>query len=218
MSGCGATARSIRRVIRAVLFDMGGVLVSSPFAAFSRYEQRAGLPEGTIRRINATDPDTNAWARYERGEIGADQFAQRFDAEAAALGHRVDATAVLDALASEPIEVMISALPRVRAVARTALLTNNLRPLDPTTPTTRRLLPHFDVIVQSSVEGVRKPDVAFYELACARLAVAPPECVFLDDLGVNLKPARALGMHTIKVVDAAAALTELEAALEIALR
>src|SRR5262249_15776587 len=129
----------------------------------------------------------------------------------------VDAAEVLNALGSEPIELMIGALPRVRAVAHTALLTNNLKPLDPTSPITARLVPHFDVVVQSSVEGLRKPDVAFYELACGRLGVTPEECVFLDDLGVNLKPARALGMHTIKVIDAETALRELEAALEVQL-
>jgi putative hydrolase of the HAD superfamily len=205
-------------VVRAVLFDMGGVLVSSPFAGFGRYERATGLPEGLIRRINATDSHANAWACLERGEIDRDEFVVRFEAEARALGHRLDAREVLAALKGEPIAVMVDALPRVRALAATALLTNNLDPIDPASPLMRRVLPHFDVVVQSSVERVRKPDRAFYELACARLAVSPRECVFLDDLGVNLKPARELGMQTIKVVDPDDALTELQQALGAALR
>jgi putative hydrolase of the HAD superfamily len=205
-------------VIKAVLFDMGGVLVSSPFDGFARYERAAGLPAGTVRSINATDPDANAWARYERGEIDRTEFVARFEAEAAARGHRVDAHQVLAALVGQPIEAMIGALERVRAVAATALLTNNLHPHDPEAPVPRLLLPHFDVVVQSSVEGVRKPDPAFYRLACDRLEVVPSACVFLDDLGVNLKPARSIGMHTIKVVDPDAALDELAVVLGVPLR
>jgi putative hydrolase of the HAD superfamily len=205
-------------VIEAVLFDLGGVLVSSPFAGFARYERAAGIPEGTLRAINATDPDTNAWARYERGEIDRIEFVRRFEVEAATRGHEIDAEAVLDALQGELLEPMVDALRRIRAVAATGLLTNNIHPLDPVSPVASVLLPLFDVVVQSSVEGVRKPDPAFYRLACDRLGVTPEACVFLDDLGVNLKPARALGMHTVKVVDPTDALRDLESLLGIALR
>ncbi|HEX7096687.1 MAG TPA: HAD-IA family hydrolase [Acidimicrobiales bacterium] len=205
-------------MVKAVLFDMGGVLVTSPFAGIAAYERQAGLPEGFIRRVNATNPDSNAWACFERGELDYAEFVRRFEAEAAALGHRVDGAAVLDAMRGEPIDEMLVAVERVRDVAHTGLLTNNVRPLDPASPVALRLLPLFDVVVQSSVEGVRKPDPAFYLLACERLGVEPPDCVFLDDLGVNCKPARALGMHTIKVVDTAEALTELERVLGVTLR
>jgi putative hydrolase of the HAD superfamily len=205
-------------MIRAVLFDMGGVLVTSPFTGLAAYERRAGLPEGVIRRINATDPDTNAWARFERGELGRDEFVAHFEKEAAALGHVVDGAAVLGALSGELIEEMLVALERVREVARTGLLTNNLSPLDPTSNAGARLLPLFDTVVQSSVEGVRKPDPAFYLRACARLEVEPSDCVFLDDLGVNCKPARALGMYTIKVLDPLAARDQLGELLGVSLR
>jgi putative hydrolase of the HAD superfamily len=204
-------------VVSAVLFDLGGVLVSSPFAGFARYERRIGLPDGTIRRINATDPDTNAWACFERGEIDVGTFIARFESEAAALGHHLDAQEVLAALRAEPVPIMVRALPLVRRVAATALLTNNVRPLDRSVPMVAALLPHLDLIVQSSVEGVRKPDPAFYERACERLGVEPRACVFLDDLGVNLGPARAMGMHTIKVVEPEAALAELEEVLGVPL-
>jgi putative hydrolase of the HAD superfamily len=75
----------------------------------------------------------------------------------------------------------------------------------------------FDAVVESSKVGIRKPDPAINELACSLLDVAPGECVFLDDLGVNLKPARAMGMTTIKVADHAAALDALSGVLGIAL-
>jgi putative hydrolase of the HAD superfamily len=211
-------SRTISGVFRAVLFDMGGVLVSSPFSGFRAYEVEAGLPEGLIRRLNATNPDHNAWACFERGQIGRDEFVRRFEAEARALGHELHGERVLGALGAEIIEPMVTAVERVRAVARTGLLTNNLSPIDHRSPVASRLLPHFDVVVQSAVEGVRKPDPRFYLRACEQLGVDPDECVFLDDLGVNCKPARALGMHTIKVVDPLDALTELEALLGVPLR
>lgn len=205
-------------MIRAVLFDMGGVLVESPFVGIAAYEARSDLPAGLVRRINATNPDTNAWARFERGEIDRVEFVRRFAEEGAALGHAVDGNAVLDGMRGEPIDEMLRAVELVRVAGHsTAMLTNNLSPLDSTTPMARRLLPLFDVVVQSAVEGVRKPDPGFYLLACERLDVAPSECVFLDDLGVNCKPARALGMHTIKVEDPLAAIAELEKLLDVTL-
>jgi putative hydrolase of the HAD superfamily len=205
-------------MIRAVLFDMGGVLVTSPFVGIAEYERRAGLPAGIVRRMNATEPDTNAWAHYERGDIDRVEFVRRFAAEGAALGHEVDGAAVLDALRGDPIDEMLLAVGRIRAERKTAMLTNNLSPMDPTAPVARRLLPLFDTVVQSAVEGVRKPDPRFYLLACERLEVEPSECVFLDDLGINCKPARALGMHTIKVTDPLDAIGELEALLDVTLR
>ena len=197
---------------------MGGVLVSSPFTGFSAYEREANLPAGLIRTLNATNPDTNAWACFERGQIDRVEFVRRFESEASSIGHVVDGERVLAALGAEVIDEMIDAVARVRSVARTGLLTNNLSPLDPTSPIASRLLPHFDVVLQSAVEGVRKPDPRFYLRACERLEVHPADCVFLDDLGVNCKPARALGMRTIKVVEPLDALTELETLLGVALR
>lgn len=204
--------------VRAVLFDMGGVLVAGPWEGFAAYERSAGLPPGTIRRINATDPDTNAWARYERGLLARDAFCDAFEAEAAALGHVVDARAVLASMRGDVITEMVAALARVHETHRTALVTNNLAPMDRTAPHAVALLPHVDVVVESAVVGVRKPDPAFFLLACEQLGVEPADCVFLDDLGVNCKGARALGMTTIKVVDPLGALAELEQVLGVALR
>ena len=201
--------------VRAVVFDLGGVLTESPMTAFAAYEAEAGLPDGLIRRLNSTDPDTNAWARYERNELDVAGFSAAFEAEAAAVGHRVDAGRVLAALAGELRPAMVEAVRRLRAAGfPLALLSNNVAPMERSGPV-GDLLGLFDAIVESSVEGVRKPEPEIYRRAVARLseAVGRPiefgDCAYLDDLGINLKPARALGMHTIKVVDPAAALAEL---------
>ncbi|HUP74844.1 MAG TPA: HAD-IA family hydrolase [Acidimicrobiales bacterium] len=197
----------------AVLFDMGGVLVSGPFAGFSRYELDNGLPADTIRTINATNADTNAWARYERGEIDRDAFCRAYTIEAATHGFRVDADAVLSCMKSERATEMIELVGRLRGRFKLGMITNNLHPMNRADSLIADVLESFDVIVESSVEGVRKPDPAIYLRACDRLGVAPRRCVFLDDLGVNLKPARAIGMTTIKVIDPVVAAGELAALL-----
>jgi putative hydrolase of the HAD superfamily len=197
-------------MIRAVMFDFGGVMTSSPFEAFARYERLHDLPDGFLRRINATDPDTNAWARLERGTVDLDTFAEAFEAEALALGHPVDGREVLGLLRGEVRPEMVAA---VRSCARefgTACLTNNFGSDDlPVHPDITRAFGLFDVVLESRLLGVRKPEEAFYQLACQALEVRPSDAVFLDDLGVNLKPARAMGMHTIKVTSSTEALSHL---------
>ena len=197
----------------AVLFDMGGVLVTGPFAGFARYEREHGLPVDTIRTINATNADANGWARFERGEIERDEFCRVYTLEAAALGFRVDADAVLTCMKSEPVVEMIELVGRLHGRLKLGMITNNLHPMNRGGSMIAAVLDVFDVVVESSVEGVRKPDPAIYRLACERLAVTAERCVFLDDLGVNLKPARAMGMTTIKVIDPVAAAGELAALL-----
>lgn len=208
--------------IKAVIFDFGGVILTSPFEAFSRYERDHGLPEGLLRRLNATNPDDNAWARLERNEVDVAGFARLFEEEAGAAGYEVDGVQVLSLLAGSLRPEMVEALRRCHARLKTALLTNNfVAATDGDRDTDRvwtEVLDHFDVVVESSREGLRKPDPAIYRLVCDRLGVQPEEAVFLDDLGVNLKPARALGMTTIKVTDPATALADLESTLGFPLR
>ena len=199
--------------VRAVLWDFGGVILASPFAAFAAYERRKGLPAGLLRRINAADPDDNAWARLERSEIGPERFRELFEAEAMALGHRVDAREVLALVDGEVRPEMVAALRAVSARYKTACLTNNFRGAGPRSPAAAEAMGLFDMVFESRELGIRKPDPRFYALACERLGVSFAESVLLDDLGVNLKPARALGMRTIKVADPDSALAELEAHL-----
>jgi putative hydrolase of the HAD superfamily len=212
---------SVRRMITAVLWDFGGVILSSPFEAFNRYETEQGLPLDFIRTVNATNPDANAWARLERNEIGPDGFDEAFASDSEALGHRVQGADVLALLAGDVRPEMVAALDAVRAAGyRTACLTNNVAPADHhvTGPderaeAIRAIMDRFDVVVESSKVGVRKPEPRFYEIACELLGVTPDQCVFLDDLGINLKPAAAMGMTTIKVLAADQAIADLSTAL-----
>lgn len=214
-------------MIRAVLFDFGGVILTSPFEAFNAYEEEAGLPRDLIRSINATNPDTNAWAHFERGEHSTAEFIAAFEAEAKAAGYDVDASRVVGSLRGRLRPAMVEAVRRCATGFRTAMLTNNFvspdgqRGTDAMTDADGTDLAEvhamFEEIIESSVVGVRKPEPRFYEIACERLGVQPDECVFLDDLGINLKPAKAMGMQTIKVVDPAVALAELEVILGIQL-
>lgn len=212
--------------IEAVLWDFGGVILSSPFDAFQRYEREAGLPVDFIRRLNATNPDSNAWARMERNEITTDAFATLFEAEAAAAGHRLEGHRVLSVLSGEIRPEMVEALRRVKARHRVACITNNVKsgqgPGMARDPERARrigeIMTLFEHVVESSALGMRKPDPRIYTHTCDLLGVAPERCVYLDDLGINLKPARALGMRTIKVGEPGAAIAELEAILGMALR
>jgi putative hydrolase of the HAD superfamily len=201
----------------AVLFDFGGVLADGPFEAFSRYEADNGLPDGFVRALNAAGHDKNAWARLERGEVDLEEFYDLFEAEAQGAGGTLDARAVVGSLSGELRPAMVEAVRRCREHFKTALLTNNFTSVRGNE--SFNWLPElFDVIVESAVEGVRKPDPRFYAIACERLGVRPHRCVFLDDLGINLKPARALGMTTIKVSNEESALEALQGALRIAVR
>jgi putative hydrolase of the HAD superfamily len=192
------------------MFDFGGVISTSPFEAFAHLEAERGLPAGFIRRVNATNPDDNAWARLERSEIGIDAFAGAWAAEARALGHELDGRLVLDRLAGDIRPQMVAAVDACGKSYKTACLTNNFASSERVvSETVAEVYALFDAVLESRVLGVRKPDPRFYELACAALGVEPHESVFLDDLGVNLKPARLLGMHTIKVTDPDEALAEL---------
>jgi putative hydrolase of the HAD superfamily len=202
-------------VFRAVLWDFGGVILSSPFEAFRHYEASRGLPTDFIRTVNTVEPHANAWARLERAEITAEEFDSEFARESAVLGHEVRGGDLLTLLAGDVREEMVTAIDRIKAAGlATACLTNNIAGggvgVDgDVRPDVAAVMARFDVVLESSKLGVRKPEPSFYALACERLGVTPDECVFLDDLGVNLKPARAMGMTTIKVGDPAVALAEL---------
>jgi putative hydrolase of the HAD superfamily len=206
-------------VIRSVMFDFGGVITSSPFEAFARYEREAGLPDGFIRLINSTDPDTNAWSHLERGDLDVDGFAAAYEEEALRLGHRVDGREVLGLLGGDVRPAMVEAVRRCTEEFRTACVTNNFTLDDRAMPPeVSAIFELFDVVVESRVVGIRKPELRFYELACEMVGVAPDEVVYLDDLGVNLKPAWEMGMTTIKVIDPDTALRELSVATGLTFR
>ena len=211
----------------AVIWDFGGVITSSPFEAFARFEIANELPKDFIRSINATNPDTNAWALFERSEIDADAFDTAFQAEAAARGHSVRGADVLALLAGDIRPEMVAVLQRlIDEDYKIGCITNNVktgsgagmaRSMDKAAAV-EGVMELFSHVIESSKVGIRKPDQEIYKMACAALDVAPERAVFLDDLGVNLKPARALGMATIKVAGAEQAISELETLLGHPLR
>jgi putative hydrolase of the HAD superfamily len=198
---------------RAVLFDIGGVVVGSPLAAIARYEAERGIPAGFVNRVVVETGAAGAWSRLERGELVLEAFYPAFEQDCAAAGHAIDARTMM-ALVAEvtvPRPAMLEAIRRIRARGLlAAAVTNNWITEDEGTGVLR---PHFDAFVESAVAGVRKPERRIYELACAALRIAPSEAIMLDDIGANLKTARALGMATIRVADPDAALRELEGLL-----
>lgn len=197
--------------IRAVIFDFGGVITSSPFEAFARYEAARGLPAGFIRSVNATNPDANAWARFERSEIDAAAFDGIFRTEAQRLGHDVPGADVLPLLNGSIRPAMVAALRACKAIGKVGCITNNVASDDDIGwgPSTAPIMALFDHVIESSKAGVRKPDPRIYQMMCDALGVVPADCVYLDDLGINCKPASALGMTAIKVVSEAQALADL---------
>jgi putative hydrolase of the HAD superfamily len=204
--------------IHAVIWDFGGVISSSPFEAFAAYEQAHGLPRDFLRTVNATNHLDNAWARFERSAIDLAAFNDAFADESAALGHRVPGRDVIALLSGTIRPEMVQALRVLRARLKIGLITNNVATpgkenahLTPDPKGRDAVLPLFHHVIESAKIGLRKPDPTIYLLMCEALQVAPEHCVFLDDLGVNLKPARALGMQTIKVDDPGVALRQLEA-------
>ena len=202
-----------------MLFDFGGVILSSPFEAFAAYEEANGLPKDFIRTLNATNPDDNAWAKMERNDVSIDEFCRLFEEEARAAGHGLNAYDVLAGLRGQLRPQMVEALRRCSEQFKTGLLTNNFvdEDADPEQSPMAAMLPYFDAVVESAKAGCRKPEPRFYETACELLDVHPTECVFLDDLGINLKPAKKMGMTTIKVTDPDKAIKELEAVVGIEL-
>jgi len=212
-------------MIKAVLWDLGGVITTSPFESFRRYEKDNDLPENFIRSVNARNRDTNAWARFERSEISVEEFDRAFEQETQVAGHAVRGTAVLELLAGDIRPEMVEALRRCGERYLTGCLTNNVNTGGTDSQeqnsdralALRHVMDLFDVVIESSKVGLRKPDPLIYEMACDKMGVRPHQAVFLDDLGINLKPAREMGMHTIKVTDPFLALGELEELLGIPL-
>jgi putative hydrolase of the HAD superfamily len=209
-------------MIEAVIWDFGGVLTSSPFEAFARFEIERGLPADIIRRTNAHNHWENAWAKFERAEVDVDAFDQLFAGESLALGAEVRGKDVLPLLSGDLRPEMVEALRIVKTKFKTGCITNNL-PANAIGSVGGRslyiaeVMALFDHVIESAKIGLRKPDPRIYRMMVETLGVDPRRCVYLDDLGVNLKPAREMGMTTIKVLNAPQAVAELEAATGLSL-
>ncbi len=204
-----------------MIFDLGGVVLDSPLHAIARFERASGIPAGFVNRVVVETGPTGAWSRLERGELRVEAWIPEFERDCRAAGQTLSAARMMEEIraASEPRPAMLAAIRAIRARGlRVGALTNNWvadEPADSRLGNELRAL--FDAFVESALVGLRKPDPRIYTHACRELGVAPAEAVFLDDIGANLKAARALGMRTIKVETPEAALAELEQALGFAL-
>ena len=209
-----------------VIFDFGGVITASPFEAFNKLEAERGLPHDFVRRVNSSDPDDNAWAKFERAEIDAAAFDSLFAEEARALGHELEGEAVLAVIAGAVRPAMVATLDTLKDRDFTiACITNNvpggkmgIRGAGMTRSAEAAIevadiMARFDHVIESSKAGVRKPDPRIYQMMCEKLGVEPAECIYLDDLGINCKPASQLGMHAIKVTSGEQALADLSTVL-----
>jgi putative hydrolase of the HAD superfamily len=210
-------------MVDAVIWDFGGVLTTSPFEAFARFEIERGLPTDIIRRTNARNHWENAWAKFERAEVDTEAFDQLFAVESLALGAEVRGKDVLPLLSGDLRPEMVEALRRVKTKFKTGYITNNLPAnalgtLGGRSIYVAEVMALFDHVIESAKIVLRKPDPRIYQMMTEALVVDPANCVYLDDLGVNLKPARDMGMTTIKVLNAPQAIAELEAATKLSLR
>ena len=211
-------------MIKAVFWDFGGVITSSPFEAFNKFEIDNNLPADFLRQVNSTNPNDNAWAKLERSEVNLEEFDLLFEEESNNLGHAVKGKEVIALLQGQIRPDMVKALQKIRGNFIQACLTNNIRSLKEEAFEEGNvsvagqhdvIMDLFDFVIESSKVNLRKPDPAFYKIACEKASIEPSEAVFLDDLGINLKPAKNLGMETIKVINSRDALQELQKLISI---
>lgn len=203
--------------VKAVIWDFGGVITSSPFEAFNRYEAEKGLPHNLFRTVNSTNPDSNAWALFERNEIDSAGFDAMFLEESTALGHPVRGAEVLGLLSGDVRPAMVAALKACKQQFKVGCITNNVQTghgagmagTSDKAAQVAGVMELFDAVIESSKAGIRKPDPRIYQMMCELLKVEPADCIYLDDLGINCKPAAALGMTAIKVTGQDQALADL---------
>ena len=195
---------------KAIIWDFGGVITSSPFEAFNKFEEANGLPKDIIRTINSENPDMNAWAQFESNSITIDQFNDLFLKEAKAKGFDIKGRDIIKLLKGSIRENMVSFLRELKSDFKLGCITNNVKPSseENTDNETKEAMSIFDHVIESSIVGIRKPNPEIYMMSCDALNVSPDQCIYLDDLGINLKPARELGMTTIKVIQPEDAIQE----------
>ena len=206
----------------SIFWDFGGVITSSPFEAFKKFEIQNDLPENFLRKVNSTNPQNNAWALLEQSKINQMEFNDLFFQESSELGFGVNGLKVLDLLEGDLRLGMVDIIKTLKKMDFIqACLTNNFIPDNDNQPDMMDLNKKtevfnlFDFIFESKEIGLRKPDQAFYDYVLEKVDIPPEKIIFLDDLGINLKPAKAMGMTTIKVLSESQAKEDLERILKI---
>ena len=203
--------------LEAVLWDFGGVFTTSPFENFNLLEERCGAPRDFIRTLNSVSPTTNAWAQFESNQVSLEEFDELFAKESKLAGHEIRGKEVINMLSGDLRPKMVELLKLCKEQYKVACITNNVKAGrgpgmssdDDKVSKVSKVMALFDDVIESSVEGIRKPNPEIYKLACQRISVEPEKCLFIDDLGINLKPAKELGMKTIKVLSEAQALKDI---------
>ena len=201
----------------AILWDFGGVFTTSPFENFNLLEARCGAPRDFIRTLNSVNPTTNAWAQFESNQVSLEEFDELFAKESKLAGHEIRGKEVISMLSGDLRPKMVELLKLCKEQYKVACITNNVKAgrgpgmssNDDKASKVSKVMALFDDVIESSVEGIRKPNPEIYKLACKRISVEPEKCLFIDDLGINLKPAKELGMKTIKVLSEAQALKDI---------
>ena len=195
---------------KAIIWDFGGVITSSPFEAFNQFEEANGLPKDIIRTINSENPDTNAWAKFESNSVTIDVFNDLFLKEAKAKGFDIKGKDIIKLLKGSIRKNMVSFLRELKSDFKLGCITNNVKSSSEENNDngTKEAMSLFDHVIESSIVGIRKPNPEIYMMSCDALKVNPDQCIYLDDLGINLKPARELGMTTIKVIQPEDAIQE----------
>ena len=205
---------------KAIIWDFGGVITSSPFEAFNDFEKKNDLPLDLIRNINSENPDENAWAKFESNLVSIEEFDELFYQEAKAKGYDVKGKEIIKLLSGSIRNNMVEFLKELKGTYKLGCITNNVKPLekdireDSNAVASKEAMLLFDHIIESSKVGIRKPNPEIYKMSCNALNVNPSDCIYLDDLGINLKPARELGMTTVKVIDPEEAIKEVRNLLE----
>ena len=184
----------MKKKINYVLWDFGGVLTNSPIRNFLEYEKKYNLLPGTIIKINSHNKFENAWAKLERNEINKKEFEKLFLEEAKELNYnfKIDVEKIFKCL-----DV------KVKKKLPCACLTNNISENSSLVANKafEEFKDNFSYTFESSKLGMRKPEIEIYKYVIKKLKVNPENILFIDDLGINLKPAKIIGMKTYKMLD-----------------
>ena len=187
-------------VIKIVLWDYGGVLTESPIKNFRKFENDNNYVLDSIVKINSYNKYNNAWAKLEKDEISIEKFSKLFSEEAKQFGIlNINTDKLLECLNVKLNIKMVELLENISKFYTCVCLTNNFKKVG--SSNFKNIKHNFSLIIESSKIGFRKPEKQIYKHVLEVLKVNAKEILFIDDLGINLKPARELGFHTYKFTD-----------------
>ncbi len=191
--------------IKLILWDFGGVLTESPIKKFIEFEKENNLTPGTLVKINSHNKMNNAWAKLEKDLVNEKEFTELFLEEAKNLNikEEIDTNMVLNCLDVKLDKAMLDIFFKIKDKVPFACLTNNIPShLNKNYNNTFENFKHnFEYVFESSKLGLRKPEEKMYKHVIQKIKLPPENILFIDDLGINLKPAKKLGFFTYKYVN-----------------